>query len=454
MANSSAIARVSRWERIALVIFFAGVAAFGGLVEYRSALLSRRMGDLGCYLRAAWAVRTGGEIYDITDDNNWHYNYPPLLAILMSPLADPPAEADHAGMMPYAISVVVWYGFSVACLVVAVQVLANALEQTSPDPTVRNQPRGCRRWWALRIVPVLVCLIPIGHSLMRGQSNPLLLAFLCATVAAVLKKRDFQAGIWLAGAVCLKIFPAFLLVYPLWRRNGRLLAGCCAGLLAGLVAVPLLTFGPARTWHHYEKLAVVLVIPGLGEGTDLSRAEELTHITSTDSQSIVATLHNTLNLDRSTRPPQASVPVRLISWLIGGCMTLLTLLAAGRRQTISGTSEVAFFGALVLIMILLCPVCHLHYFSFALPLVMALVAARWQGTGTLHLGAGMIGLFIVNAIGNALPHIWGLELLRDVGLAMYMTLALWLVGVIFVWQQWRKASTESAGQRELRGVAA
>src|SRR4051794_29187 len=73
---------------------FALFVAFGGLVELRTALLSRRMGDLDCFLRAAWAVRSGADLYDVIDDNGFHYNSPPLLAILVTPLADPPNGMD------------------------------------------------------------------------------------------------------------------------------------------------------------------------------------------------------------------------------------------------------------------------------------------------------------------------------------------------------------------------
>jgi len=67
--------------------------AFGVLVEYRSVYLRRRMTDLNCYLRASWAVRQGGaDLYHVFDDNGWHYNYPPLFAILLTPLADPPSR--------------------------------------------------------------------------------------------------------------------------------------------------------------------------------------------------------------------------------------------------------------------------------------------------------------------------------------------------------------------------
>ena len=40
--------------------------------------------------------KKGGDLYGITDDNHWHYHYPPLLAILLTPLADPPAGASRS----------------------------------------------------------------------------------------------------------------------------------------------------------------------------------------------------------------------------------------------------------------------------------------------------------------------------------------------------------------------
>src|SRR5580700_7319766 len=81
-----------RWERWALALLFLATVVFGVLVENKSAFLCRRMGDLGCYLRAAWAVRAGADMYGLTEDNGWHYNYPPLYAILLTPLADPPSR--------------------------------------------------------------------------------------------------------------------------------------------------------------------------------------------------------------------------------------------------------------------------------------------------------------------------------------------------------------------------
>src|SRR5438270_6057476 len=197
----------SRWEWGLVVLFFAAWAVFGLVVEKRGAFMHRRMGDVGCYFRAGYAVRRGGDhLYNYVCDNGWHYDYPPLFGILMTPLADPPARdvslagAGALGLLgtpggagpllaasalaanptplepdvpptvpyvPFAVSVALFYLFSLLCLALAVHALATALERSSRWPVVRDGPAGTRRWWALRIWPVLVCLPPIGHTLVR-----------------------------------------------------------------------------------------------------------------------------------------------------------------------------------------------------------------------------------------------------------------------------------------------
>ncbi len=61
MGNSST-GPLRLWERGLVVLLLLVTVAFGVVVEYRTAFLKRRMGDLGCYLRAAWAVRTGADL--------------------------------------------------------------------------------------------------------------------------------------------------------------------------------------------------------------------------------------------------------------------------------------------------------------------------------------------------------------------------------------------------------
>jgi hypothetical protein len=422
------IAPLSRWERRGLAVFLLLWALFGGLVELRSAFLSRRMGDLDCFLRAAWAVRSGADLYDVTDNNGFHYNYPPFFAIVLTPLADAPAGADRAGMLPFAASVAICYALNLLLVILAVHWLATALEQTIPDWA--SQPRWTRRWWGLRVGPILVCTVPLGHTLMRGQANAVVLAFLCGGLAAVLRGRRFLGGFWLAGAIAIKIFPAFLLLFPLWRRDGRCLLGCAAGLAVALAVLPTVALGPERTTYCYARLLDVLILPGLGGGTDKTRAEELTNTTATDSQSLLAVCHKTIHLNPATRPAQAATAVRFGTAAVGLAMTLLTLLAAGWSPNRDPVAITGLFGCLIINMLLLCPVCHLHYFSLGIPLVMALLAARWREQP--RLGAAWIVIGVFETVANVLPNLPDMGLMKDTGLAMYAAVLLWLLGIVTV----------------------
>src|SRR5438105_2103425 len=100
---------LSRWEKLGVAAFFLVLAAFGALVEVRTVFLDRRMGDLDVFLRAAWAVRTGNDPYAVTSDNDWHYLYPPLYAILLTPLADPPPGCESNDYVPFPWSVAICY---------------------------------------------------------------------------------------------------------------------------------------------------------------------------------------------------------------------------------------------------------------------------------------------------------------------------------------------------------
>ncbi len=68
--------------------FFTVLIIFGIILEIRCVYMPNRQTDLGVYLRAAWAARVGEDPYTIADDNGWHYCYPPIVALALTPLAD------------------------------------------------------------------------------------------------------------------------------------------------------------------------------------------------------------------------------------------------------------------------------------------------------------------------------------------------------------------------------
>lgn len=419
--------RLSRLEKAGIVALFASFVVFAGMVQLRSAFLPRRMGDWNVFTRAAWAVRCGDDIYAATDDNGFHYHYPPLFAILLTPLADAPAGVERTGLLPYATTVLYWYCFNVVCLAIAAHWLARALETALPREA---QIAFNRRWWRLRIWPVVACLPAIGHTLMRGQVGILLLLFVSGMILALVRGRRLAAGCWLAGAICLKVIPGFLLIYPLLRRDWRMPAGCLLGMFIGLVAIPGAVRGPAQTWRDYATLHQVVISPSVAGGLDQSRAKELTEVTATDSQSLLAMLHNTLFLDRASRPHQATALVRMAALAASGLLLLAVLAAARGTGRHDVPAQVMLVGALLEIMLLASPVCHLHYFCLSVPLIAGLLAAAWQNESIPRLGVGMAVLLAMHLIANIIPHLPGMELPRDVGLASYAALLLLAASIV------------------------
>jgi hypothetical protein len=446
---------LTRSDKAFLVFLALSILLFAAVVEKRSAFMKRRMTDADCYFRGAWAVRAGQDLYEIVDDNDWHYNYPPLLAILLTPLADAPAGVDRAFMLPYPVSVAIWFWLTLVCGAAAIHWLASALEQSSPDPIVRGTPPGCQDWWRRRLVPFLICLPPIGHSLMRGQVNLIILMVFAGMIVAQMRGRSLTAGLWLAAAICVKIFPAFLLIFPLWRRDVRFLAGTTLGLIVGLLVIPTAVLGPARTVAGYEKLVGAVLLPGLLSKGDDSRAHELTNVTSTDSQGFPTVLHNTLNPDPVTRPTHADPVVRLVAMGLAGLVTLATLLAIGRRLKTpgeqAGAEMMLAWGIMILPMLFTSPVAHLHYYSWCVPMMMALlVLTPARGWGL----ARWLALVAVFHTVHVLPHIpgWGITL-RDLGIAMYGGLLCWIVGMVALLRKPPQAACGLAARRVSEGCS-
>jgi hypothetical protein len=488
-----------RWQRIGTIGFFFLLLVYGGLVERRSALMQRRMGDLDVFLRAAWAVRNDAEadLYEVSSANGWHYIYPPLYAILLTPLADPPPDADRSGYLPYPVSVAICYLLNICCLIIGVHTLASALEERSDDPAFRTQPRFCLRWWVLRLWPVFICLSPIGHTLMRGQVNVIILAILCAVMAGWIRGQSFRAGAWLALAICIKVIPAYLVIYPLWKRDGRGLLACGIGCIAGLIVIPGLAFGPTRAAEHYETYGKVFFGPLLKVSDDDSHKEEILGVNATDSIGVKDALHNwmypgaaaelgvderverlmwydknkdgkisidelpedmhyliaenDLNgdgvLDQAEIRKYATAraaaagntpfrPDELASGAKAAYLVLglaMTFLTLWPRS--DSTTRIAHvFGGLIVLMTIFSPVCHSHYLLFCLPIVMSLLAQLWQYQETVKVPWPIACCFVAFVAVTGLANLPGLEVLKDRCAALFFTLPLWGIPTAYLWR--------------------
>lgn len=345
-------------------------------------------------------------------------------------------DPDRAGYLPYGLSIALWYLLSVIALALAVHLLSNMLEGSFTGVLSKRPPPGGWRWWAFRVTPILVCLPSIGRTLSRGQVNLFVLLLFCGIGILVSKKRNTLAGVCIATAASIKVFPAYLGIHALLRRDWRCVAGCFLGAFLCLVLVPLAALGPARTEACYRKYFSVLLGPAVTGGGDQSRAQELLNATGTDSQSFLTIIHNTMN-PRQPRPPHAAPWVRTVHWVLSFLITAVTLWFGRRARPADAIYNILFLGALIVAMLPISPVSHTHYFVFALPLVMALTAHSWESRQLPWLSAGYIVLFGIHVLANVLcmPQTDFCILLKALGLSFYGTMILWVAGLVALKQR-------------------
>jgi hypothetical protein len=398
---------------------------FGVVVYHKQIRL--RQGDQVVYYRAGWSMRHGGtDLYDITDHHGFHYLYPPVFAILMIPLADPPLNTpteEQKWILPKWARMVVHYVFNLMCLFWASNLWIGCLEMPQPFLSTRRV--------RLFLWPLLVCLSPIVLTFVRGQLELLLLLLIAGFANGLVRGRRLSAGLCLAAAICAKVIPAFLLLVPLWQRDRRCLVGCAAGLVVGLGLIPILVVGPIRTAELYAAQWKVLLAPALGLGDDNSRAGELLDAGATVNQSFQMVMHMTLHYGQPNMPPRPATWVRAVHWLLTGLLTALVFWRHGRVAALDGRNLLRMIGLLLVIMVLASPVCHLHYFTLVLPLALCVIERL-----TVRRVSRLCWLaLLLPALAYTVWEVFPLKALRDLNLPLYTTLILWTVA----WLEFRSA---------------
>jgi alpha-1,2-mannosyltransferase len=429
---------LTRVEKVFFGLGITVVLYYAVMTEIRSCFFERRMTDFGVYLRAAWAARTGNDIYAVTCDNGWHYCYPPTFALFLMPLADPPSGFSRAGYLPYPISVGIWVILTYAFAIWAAHRLANLiLPEAKP---------GSRRWWSARNGPLFLSAAGIGYTVVHGQVNTLVAALVTCMFVTWVAGRKMASGMWLAGAMALKVVPAFLVLFPLIHLDRRALAGIGLGALLLLGVLPACVFGVSGAIRENRKLVDQVLLPGTtGEG-DQTRARELTETVATDSHSFQAVIHNYLNPDPYTRPANAAKSTRLIHWAICGAMTAITLLVGWRSRGADVPLQLVFLGSLILVMVLASPVSHIHHYAMALPAICGLWLKGLADRPGAAWPAPWVSIpLLMWCVGTGLPLFPGREFvqMREFGLGTSATVILWFAGVCTLALQGKRSSSGS-----------
>lgn len=297
-----------RWLTLGLVLVFVGCSIQYSLkaVDNRSAFLRWRnqIADL----------EKGVDIYE-----QHNYPNPPIMALFLLPLVKVPPLIGALG----------WFYVKVGLTLLAMIWIFHLIEEPDrPFPLLA------------KVLAVLLSLRPILGDLNHGNINLLILFLVVASLYAYRRNRDLTSGVLLGLAIACKVTPALFLPYFLWKRSGRLLAGCVLGL--GLFLWPGLVPGALLGWERNQQLlhswTDQMIRPFLVEGevTSEHNNQSLPGLVTrllTESPSF-----STWNYEENRKTSEEyhnllALDPDLAGWLVKGCLLLFAGLVVWSCRT-------------------------------------------------------------------------------------------------------------------------
>ncbi|HEY4308310.1 MAG TPA: glycosyltransferase family 87 protein [Pirellulales bacterium] len=206
--------------------------------------------DFTAYTIGGAAFFDGRDPYEVTNIRGWGYCYPPLFAMLVSPLDrfDPRWQVS------------IWFFISVAVVAGLVRECAALFKTFAPLAGYKSTDQDFPRWiaWAA----IATAALPVLNCLQRGQVDVLKLYLLVLGIRLSITGATWRAwvagGVALVAAVVLKVTPALPVAFVLFILAARVVlakhaTGAGDRLRAGAV------YGGAAL----GTLLMVLVIPAM-----------------------------------------------------------------------------------------------------------------------------------------------------------------------------------------------
>jgi hypothetical protein len=362
----------------------------------RGAINRQRIGehrtDFTVYTEAGAAFFDGRDPYQVTNPRGWRYLYPPLFAIVVSPL--------HA--LPSTGQVCVWFVLSVATTFGCYVEMRRSVALLNRQSLLGNDQARLLMW--IGIAAFLAVMLPTLNCLQRGQVEVLKLYLLLLGLRLALCGTGVRqwcvAGVVFALASILKLTPLLpvgcLVLYDgvlgltgrsrrfAWKRAASLSAGLGAGLLVFALLLPASILGwqanlrHLGTWFSGVVTKVIDVrTTDFGEDVRTVRNQSLDNAAYRLGNWINAEYSGGPDDSRIDRPHPATLKLPMDTPLAGelivyGRIASLALLlvfvvrAARIGQPIGGA---AAFGLGCVATLVVCPVARGCYFALFLPAV-------------------------------------------------------------------------------------
>ncbi|HBL44626.1 glycosyltransferase family 87 protein [Gimesia sp.] len=204
-------------------------------------------------------------------------------------------------------------------------------------------------WSGLALLTLLLACDPLQQSLIQGQPNLLLALLVVAAWKTGRSGNSLLAGACLGLATAVKIYPAYLFLYFLIRRDVRaLLGGALAFAIISLITVAL--FG-SNAYHDY----LTVVLPSLADITN-----------NWGNASLLAFWERLFDQPTDTITPVVNSPLllKLTVWSSWLALTALVTYAVWKTRFVKFSDQ--SFAITVVAMLLMTPTTWHHYFIILL----------------------------------------------------------------------------------------
>ncbi len=400
---------------VPIVLLLALIVFLGWNVHLRAVVSETQRSDFIMLRAAGRAVIDGTDIYRVRHPRGWPFYYPPTMAVLMVPFA----------AMPLSAAVLAWYAIGMGAVLWAGYRLVRLCDELA------GRPVG-----PIVVAAFLVNFAPTISGLQRGQVSALLTALMVEAFWSYRTGRDARAGLWIALAASLKVYPALLILPAVVRRDGWVLAGFVVGLVLLLVLLPMAASGPAPALASLRAWTGEVALPFFTDA-GYARREVFGQFNqfSPSNQSLFGVLSRWLA--RGAIPANETFPPALADLSpgtvrrIGLAMSLPLLLAmaavARRSAARTDLREAALWALGMVAMNFISHIAWHHYYT-SLTMLYALAgiapAITPPGKHLWRLG----GALAVAVVANWLH--FAVFFCRQMGLLLLGSLALWIVMAI------------------------
>lgn len=320
--------------------------------------------DFNVFYHAAREALAGRDPYQSSLAGWTPYLYPPLLALLLTPLA----------LLPLPVAAYVWFLINAASTIAAAWMSARfardggQLSEVSADPDDVVSLRGLLLTPLIAVGSVAIVARFVLDNFSLGQVNPLVAALAAGHVYLYSRNKKTASALMLAIAASIKLTPLVLIGYHIARRRLKFSAACL-GLAVAISALSFLPFG-ARAPDAFH-IFVSRTIQNQ-QGYDLAYAGNQSLRGAIARFTPAATRSLDHAASESSRRP--SDPITL--------MISLALLAVGMLAASRARSEVLAAAPFVCCFVLLSPLSWKAHFVVLVYPVAALVAQAARARGT------------------------------------------------------------------------